>query len=80
MGRRYDDKIVYKNIKKTQTKRKEARSPTKQSTHITEDKEEKYDDGYDSDCFKGPFWGATRKEGDKLSEIQTTNRRSHEWK
>ena len=59
---------LYNQPKKKPPKRKEAPSPTKRKITIREDQEQRSDEGYDSDGMKGPFWNATRMEGNQLSD------------
>ena len=60
-----DTSLLYQNQKK-RPKRIEVPSPQKIELSIMEVDEEKHEEGYDSDGFIGPYWGAVRKEGRQL--------------
>ena len=62
------DPLLYNVPKKKVPKRIEAPSPQKRTINITEYYEHKFDESYDSDGRKGPFWNATRLEGPQLSD------------
>ena len=51
--------LLYNVPKKKIPKRVEAPSPKKRTINIREEHEQQYDNGYDSDGEKGPFWNAT---------------------
>ena len=61
-----DTSLLYQNQRIKRPKRIEVPSPQKIELSIMEVDEEKHEEGYDSDGFIGPHWGAVRKEGRQL--------------